>query len=196
MFHKLWWGGETLEPTWHPWFPHASPAPCCHFFWLWRHQWLEPICKCCTFKLCITSALWPILHPGDPCVVEMETSCGNGTVHTFTLTAQALQICSGYAQSPFKNFLLTFIVCYVWFIAVPNTCQTNTLKNKSDYLCIISQWFPQWLFLASAWHVIFWSLGPSLFNILHLNFARVLYLVTKYSFTVCHFTSDCQSIPF
>ena len=138
----------------------SLPPPMLLFFWLWRHYWLEPICKCCTFKLHIANAFWAILHPGDPCVVELETSCGNGTMHTFIPTAEALQICSGYIQSPFKNIPLTFILCYVRFSTVP--------KNKSDYLCIMSQWFHNWPFLASAWHVLSWSLGPSLFNILHL----------------------------
>jgi hypothetical protein len=31
MLHKLWRGGDTPETTWHSWFPHASPAPCCYF---------------------------------------------------------------------------------------------------------------------------------------------------------------------
>ena len=56
---------------------------------------------------------------------------------------------------PVRTFSLPSLSVMLRLITVPNTCQMNTLRNKSDYLCIMSQWFHHWLFLASAWHVLF-----------------------------------------
>lgn len=151
MFHKLWWGGD--ETTWHPWFPHASPLPCCYFFFnsggitdLNQSVNVAPS----NYALQVPFYI-QVIHVGwnwkPPAAMALY-------VHIYSLQKHYKYVLVTL-KSPFKNIPLTFILCYVRFSTVPNTCQMNTLKNKSDYLCIMSQWFHNWLFLASALHILF-----------------------------------------
>jgi len=148
----VWWRDEITR---HTWLPHASPIPCCYLF---GSEGITDFNR----SVNVAPSNYALQVPFGSFHIQVIHVWWNWKppvakalyLHLYSLPKHYKYVLVTLSL-PVRTFSLPSLSVMLRLITVPNTCQMNTLRNKSDYLCIMPQWFHHWLFLASAWHVLF-----------------------------------------